>query len=1240
MTPLTSDPMTSDLMSPPPIPPDAAMTPEESALRLSYLVLVSLTSAFGNLLVLVALCRFRSLRRSANLMLSSLAVADFLVGTITVPLYIAWTARPGIFDRSSFMCALVLLSCLLLVTASHLSLLFLRGHINVSPTQNRLIIQCYNLLVLFSFEQYFAVCQPFKHRDFVICYPWIHQVAIVLIWFFSAVFTGISSFAIDTGGHTCSYYGKFNHTFLLVSSVCGVLGPLVLIVVLNVRVLCEAQNQDKRRQSLTYVTSNSLSFFSGGGSPREKKERQDSSLWRNELLEETTTAANTTTTTCGCISGDKRCLPQLTSAALCLSIFFSRLVRGRAERGPGRARKAGVAFSHRHFGQLDSDTSALHNCASNDGLPVLSKLPTPSTSSTGVSNDNCALIRDAATSQAGKPIRIRNSSGGVEAFAEEMLDPSRFRLPSHGELIEEIVGPSYSRIPNPGELAEEMLDPSYSCISSHDELAEGMLGPSPSRISRELAEGMFGPSYSRISGSGELTSQEQEGSGRSTDTSGSDSGIFNFTGDQCDPSPTYGNDSHHFVVEIVETRAMHVLGGSCSNMLSAENVSDSNILSAQSTSCSNMLSAGSASCSNIMLSAGSASCSNMLSAHSTYYSNVRSAQSTSCSNMLSVGSASCSNILSAHTTSSFLTTDSTSGSNTLTTDSAHNCQLYPGEISGCVTDLPGSNPDGVDPPSQPYPGDTNPCGRTATGNTCKKHAKRYRAWSTTDDLMSNNLALIRPNCRRHSEGALLDGKTELGTAAINRSLEAERFCQGCMVGHQETPRMDESAFVRSLAERRGMSVGPVNISCAENNERMSPRRGLTFYPEVEQCQFSEEDHMEEHDGASIVDCAGQPLLCENSCTPRMNTRHGYSHSSRNNPFHQDYPHTRGNNSCFVDYPQARGNNPNCQDYPHIRGNNERFLLDYPHTSTNNSCRRSVRLKPVSPWATIPHKGRTNNGFSLNDRTSRVNFDCGSINYNTNSNNNSDNDNDNGGDNYDIRQADVETTTTTATTTTADALVSQQPRRSTVHFSTDGFSRLPTMTPPSRGYSSAAFGNTRSSNHDASRPRTTFTLPRGDSALFRDHHAKDTGDDFYSRLRSPQSRRESNVFRDARGDSNYYFVSGQIAKMVALVCASFILAWFPFAVVIIINIICSHCHLDYFLNAVIMIAFTKSVSNPVIYALCRVGFRRAYSNVLRSVFLGICCRGEGRGSSRNRVYGDVSYRRKSRSCSISSSLYYH
>lgn len=204
-----------------------AVSYQEAIFRVVYLTLVSLWTVVGNALVLVAVFRFKSLRRATNVMLGSLALADFLVGTVTVPLYTLWTVNPVVFDRSKFMCGLVLLSCLLVVTASQISLLIL------------------------SIEQYFAVCWPFQHRDALIRFPWLHATAVTFTWVTSFVTTGLSFFAFNTEAKTCSYYGTFDKNFLFIASIVGVTVPFIIIIFLNMKVLCRVRDHDRRRLSLT-----------------------------------------------------------------------------------------------------------------------------------------------------------------------------------------------------------------------------------------------------------------------------------------------------------------------------------------------------------------------------------------------------------------------------------------------------------------------------------------------------------------------------------------------------------------------------------------------------------------------------------------------------------------------------------------------------------------------------------------------------------------------------------------------------------------------------------------------------------------------------------------------------------------------------------------------------------------------------------------------------------------------------
>ncbi|XP_059173667.1 octopamine receptor-like [Physella acuta] len=231
---------------------------QEAIFRVVYLTLVSLWTVVGNALVLVAVFRFKSLRRATNVMLGSLALADFLVGTVTVPLYTLWTVNPVVFDRSTFMCGLVLLSCLLVVTASQIS------------------------LIILSIEQYFAVCWPFQHRDALIRFPWLHATTVTFTWAISFVTTGLSFFAFNTEAKTCSYYGTFDKNFLFIASIVGVTVPFIIIIFLNLKVLCTVRDHDRRRFSLTSdKTSDRLVSRSSTSDALSSSYRDDSQSFKS-----------------------------------------------------------------------------------------------------------------------------------------------------------------------------------------------------------------------------------------------------------------------------------------------------------------------------------------------------------------------------------------------------------------------------------------------------------------------------------------------------------------------------------------------------------------------------------------------------------------------------------------------------------------------------------------------------------------------------------------------------------------------------------------------------------------------------------------------------------------------------------------------------------------------------------------------------------------------------------------------
>lgn len=191
--------------------------------RLIYLLIVTVAIIVGNVLVIVAVGKFKKLRKTTNVVLASLAVADLLVGTVTVPLYITWTMHPDLFNHSPFMCRMALLSSLLVVAASQLNLLLL------------------------SIERYLAVCLPFKHRTLLIGCPSLHVIVIGVTWVISLVSTGLAFFAIKTDTLVCNYYNSFDRWFLFFAVIFGILIPFIAIIFMNIKVFHSVAKLDAAR---------------------------------------------------------------------------------------------------------------------------------------------------------------------------------------------------------------------------------------------------------------------------------------------------------------------------------------------------------------------------------------------------------------------------------------------------------------------------------------------------------------------------------------------------------------------------------------------------------------------------------------------------------------------------------------------------------------------------------------------------------------------------------------------------------------------------------------------------------------------------------------------------------------------------------------------------------------------------------------------------------------------------------
>ncbi|XP_054482942.1 trace amine-associated receptor 13c-like [Anoplopoma fimbria] len=189
---------------------------------------ISLLTAALNLLVIISISHFRQLHSPTNLLILSLAVSDFLVGLLLMPVGILLTGNCWFLgDR---MCNLY---CIIEFIITSLSV----GN-----------------MVLISIDRYLAICHPLHYNTRVtldrtkicVCLCWIYSVLCSIL-----IFT--ESLRHPTLNNSC--YGEcviaFDWITGSVDFVLTIIVPITVIIVLYIRIFVVAVSQAQAMRSIT-----------------------------------------------------------------------------------------------------------------------------------------------------------------------------------------------------------------------------------------------------------------------------------------------------------------------------------------------------------------------------------------------------------------------------------------------------------------------------------------------------------------------------------------------------------------------------------------------------------------------------------------------------------------------------------------------------------------------------------------------------------------------------------------------------------------------------------------------------------------------------------------------------------------------------------------------------------------------------------------------------------------------------
>uniref|UniRef100_A0A3Q0QWM5 G-protein coupled receptors family 1 profile domain-containing protein n=1 Tax=Amphilophus citrinellus TaxID=61819 RepID=A0A3Q0QWM5_AMPCI len=204
----------------------------KAVLLIIVLSCISLITATFNLLVIISVSCFRQLHTPSNILLLSLAVSDFLVGLLLMPL--ESIRNMACWVLGDLMCSVYW---------------YLFGNITYASIGN---------IVLISIDRYIAICDPLHYPTRITVGR--AKLSVCLCWSFSMLYCSlyIKEVLIEPGRYN-SCYGE---CVLVISNIAGItdllvtfIVPVSVIIVLYMRVFVVAVSQARAMRShVTAVT--------------------------------------------------------------------------------------------------------------------------------------------------------------------------------------------------------------------------------------------------------------------------------------------------------------------------------------------------------------------------------------------------------------------------------------------------------------------------------------------------------------------------------------------------------------------------------------------------------------------------------------------------------------------------------------------------------------------------------------------------------------------------------------------------------------------------------------------------------------------------------------------------------------------------------------------------------------------------------------------------------------------------
>ncbi|XP_074514741.1 trace amine-associated receptor 13c-like [Sebastes fasciatus] len=204
----------------------------EAVILQTLLSTISLLTVALNLLVIISVSHFRQLHTPTNILLLSLAVSDFLVGLLLMPIELL--SKTSCWFFGDFMCSLY----------KYLSYMITSASVGV--------------MVLISIDRYVAICDPLRYTTRIT----VNRIKLCVCLCWLCAVSSSSLFVKDDltqPGRYKSCYGEcvivIDHIAGTVDLVLNFIVPVTIIIVLYLRVFAVAVSQARAmRSQITAVT--------------------------------------------------------------------------------------------------------------------------------------------------------------------------------------------------------------------------------------------------------------------------------------------------------------------------------------------------------------------------------------------------------------------------------------------------------------------------------------------------------------------------------------------------------------------------------------------------------------------------------------------------------------------------------------------------------------------------------------------------------------------------------------------------------------------------------------------------------------------------------------------------------------------------------------------------------------------------------------------------------------------------